>query len=64
MTGTQREKDILIMERELAFKIRLEDWFENYEDERGKRGEQWPEENEITQSELETPPPALPDSLA
>lgn len=57
----QRERDILIMERELAFKIRLEDWFSEYEGERGQRWQQ--EENETTPLEQATPPLPLPNSL-
>ena len=58
----QRERDILVMERELAFKIRLEDWFSNYE---GERGQRWQEENEgeDIQLEQETPLQPLPNSL-
>ena len=58
----QRERDILVMERELAFKIRLEDWFSNYE---GERGQRWQEEieGEDIQSEQGTPLQPLPNSL-
>lgn len=58
----QRERDILRMERELAFKIRLEDWFSNYE---GERGQRWQEEveGEGIQSEQATPPLPLPNNL-
>lgn len=58
----QRERDILVMERELAFKIRLEDWFSNYE---GERGQRWQEETEgeDIQSGQGTPLQPLPNSL-
>lgn len=57
---TQRGDDILVMERELAFAERLEDYFKNYE---GERGQRWQEENEGTQLEQATPPPPLPNNL-
>jgi hypothetical protein len=58
---TQRGDDILVMERELAFAERLEDYFKNYE---GERGQRWQEErNEDTQLEQATPPPPLPNNL-
>ena len=58
----QREKDILILERTVAFEERLADYFKNYE---GERGKQWPEEeNETTPLEQETPLPPLPSNLA
>ncbi len=56
----EREKDILVMERELAFTKRLEDYFKNYE---GERGQQWPDENETIPLEQAIPPQPLPNNL-
>ena len=56
----QRERDILIVERELAFKQRLEDYFKNYE---GERGQRWQEENEAIPLEQTIPSQPLPNNL-
>ena len=57
----QRENDILIVEREVAFEKRLADYFKNRE---GERGQQWQEENETIPSEQVIPPQLSPNNLA
>ncbi len=57
----QRENDILVVERTVAFEERLADYFENRE---GERGQPWQEEeNEGTQLEQAIPPQQLPNNL-
>ena len=57
---TERGDDILVLEREVAFAQRLEDYFKNY---KGERGQTWPDENETIPLEQATPPQLLPNNL-